>query len=336
MNGATNAATELNNAANSAKNLVNSNAASVLNTLYNSINDGVVSYVEEIEASDKDNERIKEVVSRFITDNFYEANATSSFDYALKHGIDLQSIPYDNVSRLWETPDYLNFASSRYATAHAIALLKSGDLGNIYLKNSHGQRIEAGTSTLGVNWGEYTNDELSDVITDPAFKEAYTKHYYKTFYDADENETDPEYDFSVLENKQLGEIYRGVITEAYSGISAIANSGFLDQTVEYMVQKLNNSAPQLVTRNEDGEYVPNSKKIRAFIVEPWTNDDGTSFDEDKYKKFVEDERFKTANAVDAQSSFNLGAIATSAASLPRLIVLTMYPIIRIICWQTGK
>lgn len=315
MNGATNAATELNNAANSAKNLADSNAASILNTLYNSINDGVVSYVEEIEASDKDNERIKEVVSRFITDNFYEANATSSFDHALKHGIDLQSIPYDNVSRLWENPDYLNFAFSRYATAHAIALLKSGDLGNIYLKNSHGQRIEAETSTLGVNWDEYTNDELSDVITDPAFKEAYTKHYYKTFYDADENETDPEYDFSVLENKQLGEIYRGAITEAYSGISAIANSGFLDQTVEYMVQKLNNSAPQLVTKNEDGEYVPNSKMIRAFIVEPWTSDDGTSFDEYKYKNFIEDERFKTADSADAQSSFNLGAIATSAASL---------------------
>lgn len=314
MNGATNAATELNNAANSAKNLADSNAASVLNTLYNSINDGVVSYVEEIEASDKDNERIKEDVSDFITTNFYENKRTGRLDYVLGQGTDLSSIPYEKFSKLWEDPEYLNFANNRYATAHAIALLKSGALGNIYLKNAHGQRIEAGASTLGINWDNYTNDELSDVITDPAFKEAYTKKYYKTYYDADENDTVPEYDFSVLENKQLGEIYRGAIAEAYSSIPAIANSGFLDQTVEYMVQKLNDSAPQLVTRNGDGEYVPNSEMIKAFIVKPWTNDDGTSFDENKYEKFVEDERFKTANSVDTQSSFNLGAIATSAAS----------------------
>lgn len=314
MNGATNAAIELNNAANSAKNLADSNAASVLNTLYNSINDGVVSYVEEIEASDKDNERIKEDVSDFITTNFYENKRTGRLDYVLGQGTDLSSIPYEKFSKLWEDPEYLNFANNRYATAHAIALLKSGALGNIYLKNAHGQRIEAGASTLGINWDNYTNDELSDVITDPAFKEAYTKKYYKTYYDADENDTVPEYDFSVLENKQLGEIYRGAIAEAYSSIPAIANSGFLDQTVEYMVQKLNDSAPQLVTRNGDGEYVPNSEMIKAFIVKPWTNDDGTSFDENKYEKFVEDERFKTANLVDTQSSFNLGAIATSAAS----------------------
>lgn len=315
MNGATNAATELNNAANSAKNLVDSNAASILNTLYNSINDGVVSYVEEIEASDKDNERIKEVVSDFITTNFYENKRTGRLDYVLGQGTDLSSIPYEKFSKLWEDPEYLNFANSRYATAHAIALLKSGDLGNIYLKNAHGQRIEAGASTLGINWDNYTNDELRDVITDPAFKEAYTKHYYKTYYDADENDTVPEYDFSVLENKQLGELYRGAIAEAYSSIPSIANSGFLDQTVEYMVQKLNDSAPQFVTKNGDGEYVPNSEMIKAFIVEPWTNDDGTSFDENKYEKFVEDERFKTTNSADTQSSFNLGAIATSAASL---------------------
>lgn len=315
MNGATNAATELNNAANSAKNLADSNAASILNTLYNSINDGVVSYVEEIEASDKDNERIKEVVSDFITTNFYENKRTGRLDYVLGQGTDLSSIPYEKFSKLWEDPEYLNFANSRYATAHAIALLKSGDLGNIYLKNAHGQRIEAGASTLGINWDNYTNDELRDVITDPAFKEAYTKHYYKTYYDADENDTVPEYDFSVLENKQLGELYRGAIAEAYSSIPSIANSGFLDQTVEYMVQKLNDSAPQFVTKNGDGEYVPNSEMIKAFIVEPWTNDDGTSFDENKYEKFVEDERFKTTNSADTQSSFNLGAIATSAASL---------------------
>lgn len=315
MNGATNAATELNNAANSAKNLADSNAASILNTLYNSINDGVVSYVEEIEASDKDNERIKEDVSDFITTNFYENKRTGRLDYVLSQGTDLSSIPYEKFSKLWEDPEYLNFANSRYATAHAIALLKSGALGNIYLKNAHGERIEAGTSTLGVNWDNYTNDDLSDVITDPAFKEAYTKHYYKTYYDADENDTVPEYDFSVLENKQLGELYRGAIAEAYSSIPSIANSGFLDQTVEYMVQKLNDFAPQFVTKNGDGEYVPNSEMIKAFIVEPWTNDDGTSFDENKYEKFVEDERFKTANSADTQSSFNLGAIATSAASL---------------------
>ena len=287
MNGATNAATELNNAANSARNLVDSNAASILNTLYNSINDGVVSYVEEIEASDKDNERIKEDVSDFITTNFYENKRTGRLDYVLGQGIDLSSIPYEKFSKLWEDPEYLNFANSRYATAHAIALLKSGDLGNIYLKNAHGQRIEADASTLGINWDNYTNDELRDVITDPAFKEAYTKHYYKTYYDADENDTVPEYDFSVLENKQLGELYRGAIAEAYSSIPSIANSGFLDQTVEYMVQKLNDSAPQFVTKNGDGEYVPNSEMIKAFIVEPWTNDDGTSFDENKYEKFVE-------------------------------------------------
>lgn len=315
MNGATNAATELNNAANFAKNLADSNAASILNTLYNSINDGVVSYVEEIEASDKDNERIKEDVSDFITTNFYENKRTVRLDYVLSQGTDLSSIPYEKFSKLWEDPEYLNFANSRYATAHAIALLKSGALGNIYLKNAHGERIEAGTSTLGVNWDNYTNDDLSDVITDPAFKEAYTKHYYKTYYDADENDTVPEYDFSVLENKQLGELYRGAIAEAYSSIPSIANSGFLDQTVEYMVQKLNDFAPQFVTKNGDGEYVPNSEMIKAFIVEPWTNDDGTSFDENKYEKFVEDERFKTANSADTQSSFNLGAIATSAASL---------------------
>lgn len=315
MNGATNAATELNNAANSAKNLADSNAASILNTLYNSINDGVVSYVEEIEASDKDNERIKEVVSDFITTNFYENKRTGRLDYVLGQGTDLSSIPYEKFSKLWEDPEYLNFANSRYATAHAIALLKSGDLRNIYLKNAHGQRIEADASTLGINWDNYTNDELRDVITDPAFKEAYTKHYYKTYYDADENDTVPEYDFSVLENKQLGELYRGAIAEAYSSIPLIANSGFLDQTVEYMVQKLNDSAPQFVTKNGDGEYVPNSEMIKAFIVEPWTNDDGTSFDENKYEKFVEDERFKTTNSADTQSSFNLGAIATSAASL---------------------
>ena len=129
------------------------------------------------------------------------------------------------------------------------------------------------------------------------------------------------FDFSEIKSSGLGDLNRTYLENSFSQVPAIADSPYFSQIINTLVNELNQNPDKYVQKISDGNgpysYSINADALRNLIVNNFLDETG-KIAPDKIKTYAEANNLtsagETANGENGQL-FNLGAIATSAASL---------------------
>lgn len=129
------------------------------------------------------------------------------------------------------------------------------------------------------------------------------------------------FDFSEIKSSGLGDLNRAYLKNSLSQVPAIADSPYFPQIINALVDELNQNPDKYVQKVSDGNgpysYSINADDLRNLVVNNFLDETG-KISSDKIKAYAEANNLtsvgETVNGENEQS-FNLGAIATSAASL---------------------
>lgn len=129
------------------------------------------------------------------------------------------------------------------------------------------------------------------------------------------------FDFSEIKSSGLGDLNRTYLENSFSQVPAIADSPYFSQIINTLINELNQNPDKYVQKISDGNgpysYSINADALRNLIVNNFLDETG-KIAPDKIKAYPEANNLtsagETANGENGQL-FNLGAIATSAASL---------------------
>lgn len=129
------------------------------------------------------------------------------------------------------------------------------------------------------------------------------------------------FDFSEIKSSGLGDLNRAYLKNSLSQVPAIADSPYFPQIINALVDELNQNPDKYVQKVSDGNgpysYSIDADALRNLIVNNFLDETG-KISSDKIEAYAEADNLtsvgETANGENEQS-FNLGAIATSAASL---------------------
>lgn len=129
------------------------------------------------------------------------------------------------------------------------------------------------------------------------------------------------FDFSEIKSSGLGDLNRTYLENSFSQVPEIADNPYFSQIINALVDELNQNPDAYVQKVSDGNgpysYSINADALKNLIVENFLDETG-KISPDKIKTYAEANNLtpvkETINGKNGQL-FNLGAIATSAASL---------------------
>ena len=125
----------------------------------------------------------------------------------------------------------------------------------------------------------------------------------------------PKFDLSKISAPGLGDRNREYLESLYSKVPMIANSEYYAQILDSIVEELNQNPDKYIDK-EHGNTVK-TDALNDLVVGNFVTEDGM-VSQDRINEYAKNHHFivseETANGENEQS-FNLGAIATSAASL---------------------
>lgn len=129
------------------------------------------------------------------------------------------------------------------------------------------------------------------------------------------------FDFSEIKSSGLGDLNRTYLENSFSQVPEIADSPYFSQIINALVDELNQNPDAYVQKVSDGNgpysYSINADALENLIVKNFLDETG-KISPDKIKAYAESNNLtpveETTNGENGQL-FNLGAIATSAASL---------------------
>lgn len=187
MANASDAATELGNAANSAKDLSAQNQGQVLRTGYNSMLNTLAQDALDMNREQSASENNRNATLSFLEDSFEPTDMENDewirWNDKLKEVWNNGEVDEERFNELLrDNPYFLN--AEKYGDSNAIngvvSLIKSGVLGDVRLKNSYG-------TNSGIIQGMYiqdlTNEQLAIAASDPAIQLALFKYFYPQYSD---------------------------------------------------------------------------------------------------------------------------------------------------------
>lgn len=129
------------------------------------------------------------------------------------------------------------------------------------------------------------------------------------------------FDFSEIKSSGLGDLNRAYLKNSLSQVPAIADSPYFPQIINALVDELNQNPDKYVQKVSDGNgpysYSINADALRNLVVNNFLDETG-KISSDKIKAYAEANNLTSVGEIangENEQSFNLGAIATSAASL---------------------
>lgn len=187
MANASDAATELGNAANSAKDLSAQNQGQVLRTGYNSMLNTLPQDALDMNREQSASENNRNATLSFLEDSFEPTDMENDewirWNDKLKEVWNNGEVDEERFNELLrDNPYFLN--AEKYGDSNAIngvvSLIKSGVLDNVRLKNSYG-------TNSGIAQGMYiqglTDEQLAIAASDPAIQLALFKYFYPQYGD---------------------------------------------------------------------------------------------------------------------------------------------------------
>ena len=187
MANANDAATELGNAANSAKDLSAQNQGQVLRTGYNSMLNTLAQDALDMNREQSASENNRNATLSFLEDSFEPTDMENDewirWNDKLKEVWNNGEVDEERFNELLrDNPYFLN--AEKYGDSNAIngvvSLIKSGVLDNVRLKNSY-------ETNSGIKQGMYiqdlTDEQLAIAASDPAIQLALFKYFYPQYSD---------------------------------------------------------------------------------------------------------------------------------------------------------